>query len=133
MKTIWLYLFSLAAFLLIDLAWLGLVASGLYRRYLGHLMAEQVNWWAAGIFYLLFVAGLTWFAIQPGVAAGDLRFALGRAALYGFITYATYDLTNMATLKGWPWQITLVDMAWGVVLASLVALVGYWAGRTFLG
>jgi uncharacterized membrane protein len=123
-----LYLASLLAFLLIDLTWLGLVARGFYRRHLEHLLAKRTNWAAAVVFYLLFVLGLLVFAIVPGLAAGSLPKTLLWGAMYGFFTYVTYDLTNMATLKNWPLVLVLVDITWGVVLATSVSSVGFWVG-----
>jgi len=126
------YLAALAAFLVIDLTWLGVVARGFYRDRLGYLLSPNPNWTAAIIFYLLFVAGLLYFAVLPAVAAGSLRQVLISGALFGLITYATYDLTNHATVKDWPLAITLVDMAWGTVLATAVSFVGFLAGRALL-
>ncbi len=127
-----LYGVTLAAFFAIDMLWLGWIARGFYRKHLGFLMAPQTNWVAAIIFYLLFVAGILFFVVLPGLSAQSLREALIRGALYGLITYATYDLTNLATLKDWPVMLTFVDITWGVVLSTLVSLVGYFAGRWLL-
>lgn len=124
-----LYFATLAAFLLIDLVWLGVVARGLYRKYLGFLLSPTTNWTAAIVFYLLFVVGLLVFAILPGLQAGSLGKALLLGAFFGLVTYATYDLTNLATLKDWPLTITIVDMAWGTLLATLVSWVGFLVGR----
>lgn len=124
-----LYFATLVAFFAIDLVWLGLVARTFYRNYLGFLMAPQVNWPAALIFYLLFVVGVLVFAILPGLEAGSLKTTLVRAALLGLIAYATYDLTNLATLKDWPVIVTVVDLIWGTVLSVAVSCAGYLAGR----
>ena len=124
-----LYLITLAAFLSIDMIWLGLVARTLYRNYLGFLMAPKVNWLAAIIFYLLFVLGLLIFVVLPGLKENALGATLLRAALFGLITYATYDLTNLATLKDWPVFITVVDMAWGTALSVAVCYIGFMAGK----
>jgi uncharacterized membrane protein len=126
------YLASLAAFLAIDLTWLGVVARDFYRARLGYLLSPNPNWAAAIIFYMLFVGGLLYFAVLPGVAAGSLRQALVAGALFGFFTYATYDLTNLATVKDWPWALSVVDMAWGTVLATAVAFVGFTVGRALV-
>ena len=120
-----LYLVLLAAFLVIDLVWLGYVARPFYLLQLGHLLAPQPNWTAAGLFYLLFILGLQFFVVAPGLQAGSLPFTLRRAALYGLITYATYDLTNLATLQDWPLLVTVVDLAWGVVLCLAVSFIGF--------
>jgi sigma-B regulation protein RsbU (phosphoserine phosphatase) len=106
-----IYLSALVAFLVLDLIWLGAVARGFYRKQLGFLLAEQVNWWAAICFYLLFVAGVLVFAIAPGLQANSLARAVLLGGLLGLVTYATYDLTNLATLKDWPLIVTLVDLA----------------------
>ena len=124
-----LYLCTLVGFLAIDAVWLAVVARGFYRRQLGFLLSDQPNWWAAVVFYLLFVVGLLVFAVVPGLQAGSLRKVLLLGAFFGLVTYATYDLTNLATVKNWPWIVTLVDMAWGAVLAAAVSAIGYAAGR----
>jgi uncharacterized membrane protein len=124
-----LYVCAFVGFLAIDMIWLTLVARGFYRRQLGFLLSDQPNWWAAISFYLLFVAGLLVFVIVPAVEAGSLRRALLLGGFFGLVTYATYDLTNMATVKDWPWILTLVDMAWGAVLATSVSCLGYLVGR----
>lgn len=123
------YLAAVVAFLAIDMVWLVVVARGFYRKHLGFLLADQPNWWAAGIFYLLFIAGLVVFAVMPGLQAGSLRRAVLLGAFFGLVTYATYDLTNHATVKGWPWIVTVVDMTWGTVLAASVSAAAYLAGR----
>ncbi len=124
-----LYLLTLAAFLVIDMVWLGLVARGFYRKYLGYLLSPSPNWIAAILFYLLFVAGILVFAVVPGLEAGTPGKAVLLGALFGLFTYATYDLTNQATIKDWPLVITLVDLVWGTVLSSTVAWIGFVIGR----
>ncbi len=124
-----LYLAVLIAFFAIDMVWLGLAARGFYREQLGFLLAPNPNWLAAIIFYLLFIAGILFFVVIPGLEADSLRATLLRAALFGLITYATYDLTNLATIKDWPLLVTVVDMIWGVVLSVSVSYVGFWAGK----
>ncbi len=124
-----LYISALAAFLLIDAIWLGLVARGFYRKYLGFLLSPTPNWAAAIIFYLLFIVGLVVFAIAPGLQAASLGKALLLGALFGLLTYATYDLTNLATIKDWPLIVTLVDLVWGVILSSSVTWVAFQVGR----
>ena len=101
-----LYLCTLVGFLAIDAVWLTVVARGFYRRQLGSLLT-----------------------VLPGLQAGSLRRTLLLGGFFGLVTYATYDLTNMATVKNWPWLVTLVDMAWGTVLAAAVSGIGYFAGR----
>ncbi len=124
-----LYAITLVGFLAIDFVWLAFVARGFYRSQLGFLLSDQPNWWAAVVFYLLFVAGLLVFAVIPGLQTGSLRNALLLGAFFGLVTYATYDLTNLATVKNWPWIVTVVDMAWGMVLAASVTGFGYMVGR----
>ena len=128
-----LYLAAFGAFLVIDLLWLGLVARNFYQKHLGFIMAPNVNWAAAIIFYLLFILGLLIFAVVPGLQADSLGRALLLGALFGFFTYATYDLTNLATLKDRPLIVTVVDLIWGTVLATSVTLASYVAGQWFLG
>lgn len=125
------YVSALVAFLAIDFLWLGIVARGFYRRQIGFLLAEQANWWAAIAFYLLFVAGLLVFAIGPALQAHSLQKALLLGGFFGLVAYATYDLTNLATVKNWPLIVTLVDLAWGTVLAAAVSAIGYLAGTRF--
>ena len=124
-----LFAATLAVFLIIDLAWLSLVARGLYQKQLGYLLAPSTNWLVAFLFYLLFVFGLLVFVVIPGLETGSLQSTLLRAALYGLITYATYDLTNLATVKDWPILITVVDLGWGTILSTIVSLLSYWIGR----
>ena len=124
-----LYLATLAAFFAIDMLWLGLVARTFYRKYLGFLMAPNPNWLAAIIFYLLFIVGILVFVVLPGLESGSLQSTLLRAALFGLITYATYDLTNLATVKDWPVIVTVVDLAWGTVLSTTVSYVSFLAGK----
>jgi uncharacterized membrane protein len=125
-----LYSATLLTFLVIDLFWLGVVARGFYQKQLGFLFAPKPNWFAALVFYLLFIGGLLFFVVAPGVQAHSLRTTALRAALFGLLTYGTYDLTNLATLKDWPLAITVVDMIWGVVLSVTVSaasfLIGNW-------
>ena len=126
-----LYVISVPLFLLIDLLWLGVVAKSFYRRELAHLMGD-INWPAALAFYALFLVGLTIFATYPAVLRGTLVTALGFGALYGFFTYMTYDLTNLATLRDWPLSVVVVDIIWGTALGAAVA-AGTYAIYMWLG
>lgn len=130
-KLILSYLCTTVVFFAIDMVWLGFIAKGLYARQLGHLMADQVNWTAAIGFYLLFITGIFIFAIMPAVSADSWKHALLYGALFGLFTYATYDLTNLATLKGWPMSIVWIDIAWGMVLTGSVSLAGFYITRFF--
>lgn len=124
-----LYFAVLIAFLAIDLVWLGLVARTFYRKHLGFLMTSSPNWLAAIIFYLLFIVGVLFFVVVPGLERNSLKTTLLRAALFGLITYATYDLTNLATIRDWPALVTVVDLIWGIVLSVTVSYIGFMAGR----
>ncbi|GAA0554223.1 putative membrane protein [Rhizomicrobium palustre] len=115
---------SALAFVIADMFWLGTMVGRLYRPALGDLLLEGVNLPPAIIFYLLYPAGLLLFAVLPGMKAQSLALAAFYGALFGLFTYGTYDLTNFATLKGWPLSITLIDMAWGTVLGGFAALIG---------
>lgn len=119
------YVLTAVVFFAIDLLWLGVVAKDLYSRFLGHLLADEVNWAAAVVFYLLFIVGIFIFAILPAVERESALRALAMGALFGFFTYATYDLTNLATLEGWPFGIAVIDIAWGSILTGTVAFAGY--------
>lgn len=132
MNTLKLYLLTLLAFLLIDMLWLGLFARGLYQRYIGGLMRSPVNWYAALAFYLVFIAALIFFAVRPAITAASGVRALLYGAFFGLVTYATYDLTNLATLKGWSLTISLVDMLWGMVLSGSVAWISFMIGTRLL-
>ena len=116
-----LYALTIPIFFILDMIWLGVVAKGFYRRNLQFVLSDKVNWTAAVIFYLVYVAGIVFFAVRPAAAAESIRQAVLLGALYGFFTYATYDLTNMATIKDWPLVVVIVDIMWGVGLCSLVA------------
>ena len=121
-----LYLIALPIFFMVDMIWLGLLAKNFYKNQIGFLMKPDVNWTAAIIFYLLFLVGVVLFVIEPALEKKNLMFALSRGALFGLITYATYDLTNLATLKDWPLKVVVVDMIWGAVLSGTVCGTSYW-------
>ena len=115
----------LVVFFAIDMVWLGVIAKNLYAKHLGYLMAPQVNWIAAILFYLLFILGLLIFVIEPALIQQDLLKLVLSAALFGLVTYATYDLTNLATVKDWPMVITLIDLTWGMSLSVIVSTLSY--------
>ncbi|MEN1759049.1 DUF2177 family protein [Anoxynatronum sibiricum] len=115
-----LYLVAVMVFFGIDLIWLGVVAQRFYQQQIGFLLSPRVNWPAAITFYLLYVAGMVFFALRPAIAHESWQTALFTGAFFGFITYATYDLTNLATLRDWPLLVTLVDLAWGTTLGAAV-------------
>lgn len=108
----------------LDYVWLKWATDTLYQSALGGLLAEKPNMSAAVAFYLIYLVGVAIFALIPGLDESDWRVALVRGALFGFFAYATYDLTNLATLKGWPLRISLIDMAWGTVLTGSAAAAG---------
>lgn len=128
-KLILSYLLTTLVFFAIDITWLGFIAKNLYRKYLGGFLSDTVNWPAAIIFYLLFIVGIFIFAILPAVEKNSLKTAIVMGALFGFFTYATYDLTNLATLKNWPLPIVFIDIAWGVVLTASVSTAGYYISK----
>ncbi len=124
-----LFLIALPIFFLIDLVWLGFIARNFYREQIGFLMAPSINWTAAILFYLIFIVGLIVFVIVPAIEKGEWAHALLFGALFGGIAYATYDLTNLATLKNWPLLVTGVDILWGAVLASSVSTITYFIAQ----
>ena len=120
-----LFLIALPVFFAIDMAWLVLVAKKFYQQQIGFLMKPDINWYAAIIFYLLFITGLVVFVISPAVEKHSWVHAILFGALFGLITYATYDLTNLATMKDWPLLVTFVDLIWGTVLAASISGITY--------
>ena len=126
-----LYLIAVVTFFVIDLTWIGLIARDFYQKYIGYLLAPQVNWVAAVAFYLLFVGALVFFVIVPAVEEGSWTRALLWGAFFGLVTYATYDLTNLATTKNWPLIVTLVDMLWGTFLAASISTITYFISQRF--
>lgn len=132
MTFIKMYLVSLAVFFAIDILWLGFIAKDFYRAQIGHLMAEKTNWPAAIVFYSIFIGGLVLFAVNPAIEQENWTHALKMGAIFGFMCYATYDMTNLATLKDWPLKITLIDITWGTVLNSLTATISFFIVR-FIG
>ncbi len=124
-KTIITYLLTVPVFFAIDMVWLGLVAKNFYNKYLGKLLTDNVIWSSAIVFYLVYIAGIIYFAVLPAVEKGGLGKAVLNGALLGGLAYATYDLTNLATLKDWPFTVVWVDILWGMILTALVAAAGY--------
>lgn len=124
-----LYLLTIPVFFAIDLLWLGIVARSFYQKSLAHLLSPEVNWPAAFLFYCLYIVGIMLFAVRPALLEQSLVKALIWGALFGFFTYATYDLTNLATLRDWPFKVVIVDVIWGTVLCATVASVSFMIGR----
>lgn len=127
-----LYVLTVLGFFVIDILWLGVVAQSFYKRYIGFLMSPQPSWTPAIIFYLIFVGGLLFFVVLPGIRSQSPKKTLLLGFVYGIITYGTYDLTNLATIANWPIIVTIVDMLWGMVLSMSVGIIGYLAGTTIL-
>jgi uncharacterized membrane protein len=115
------YVATAVVFFGLDFLWLGTVATGFYRSQLGDMMRERPDLVAAGAFYLLYVAGVVYFAVQPNLSNGSWLSAFISGAFLGLIAYGTYDITNLSTLKGWPLTMSLVDMAWGTLLTGVAA------------
>jgi uncharacterized membrane protein len=123
MKILSVFATTLAVFLVIDMIWLMGVAKSFYRSQLGALMTDKVNMAAAGAFYLLYTFGLMMFVVLPHLARGDWLNAALWGGLFGLVSYGTYDLTNLATLRGWPWLLSIVDLVWGGVLTAATAAI----------
>jgi uncharacterized membrane protein len=119
------YIVSVPVFFIVDMIWLGVIAKGFYRKALEPLIAPDINWIAAIIFYLLFLVGVLIFALLPGIERRSFGYTIAMAALFGFIAYATYDLTNLAILRDWPLMLSIVDMVWGSFLSASTAAITY--------
>ncbi len=119
------YFLALIVFLAIDMVWLLVLSKKLYSEKLGYLMAEKPNLAAALIFYMIFIAGLLFFVIQPALIQGSWQFALLGGMFFGLVTYATYDLTNLATIRDWPIVITVVDLIWGSFVSGTTAVISF--------
>jgi len=127
-----LYALTVPVFFIFDLIWLGVLAKGFYQKNLNALLSPKVNWPAAIIFYLIFIAGILIFAVIPAVVKDSWRHAVLWGALFGFFTYMTYEFTNLALLKNWPLNIVFVDILWGVVLCTAVATISFFIARWLL-
>ena len=127
-----IFVVAIPVFFLVDLFWLGVVAKEIYQKYLGQFLRETPIWSVAILFYLLFIIGLVVFVIQPAVEKGSWTHSLVFGAFFGFVTYMTYELTNFALIKNWPWQIVIIDIIWGVVLSATVAVVSYFVARAWI-
>jgi len=124
-----LYFISLPVFIGIDVIWLTLVAKDFYSKHLGFIMTKNPNWIAAILFYLLFIVGLVVFVISPALKNDNWINAVLMGALFGLICYATYDLTNLATLKSWPILVTIIDLIWGAFVSSTVSVITYFIAK----
>jgi uncharacterized membrane protein len=128
-KLVALYAITTLVFFALDFVWLSTATARIYQPYLGDLLLPEPKLAIAAAFYLFYVVGILALAVVPGLQEGALVGALWRGALFGFLAYATYDLTNLATIQGWAWQVSVIDMIWGTVLNTTVAAAGYFAGR----
>ena len=131
MKFFVAYLAATAAMLAIDMLWLGVIAKPLYQQGIGHLMADRPNIAAAVAFYALFPVGLILFAVAPSGVGAPWGKTLLAGAMFGLFAYATYDLTNLATLSRWPLEVTVADMVWGTFVTALASVAAFVAIRTF--
>lgn len=129
LQQFYLYLLTVPVFFAIDMLWIGVVAKDLYQKQLASFLGP-VNWPAGIIFYLIFIVGILIFAVLPALEARSAMKAVMLGALFGFMAYATYDLTNLATIKNWPLAISLIDMVWGAVLSGSVATISYFIGKS---
>jgi len=125
MSFILIFMVTFVVFMGVDLIWLGVIAKSLYKKHLGYFMAEKPNWYAAVLFYVLFNMGLIYFAVYPALTHDSGLLAFLNGGLYGFFTYVTYDLTNLATLKKWPVKIVVIDITWGTMLGMAVSYISY--------
>lgn len=127
-----LYAITLVLFFALDLTWLGLIAKNLYREKLGFILSDKVNWAAALVFYLLYIGGILYFAVIPAVELNQWHTAILNGALLGGLCYATYDLTNMATIANWPLSIVVIDIVWGMALTAACSTGTYFIAAKFL-
>ena len=124
-----LYFLTIPIFFVIDMLWLGVVARNFYRQNLAFILSPDVNWTAAIVFYLIYIIGILIFAVVPAMDRDSILKAIVWGGLFGFFTYATYDLTNMALIKGWPLKVVIVDILWGVILCASVAALSFKVGK----
>lgn len=127
------YIFTAIIFLAIDFVWLGIVAKDFYFNSLDGLLKEKPNMVIAAVFYLMYAVGIVIFAVQPALSNGQWQTALIYGALFGFFCYATYDFTNLATIKDWPVKVSVVDIVWGVFITGTSAVSGYFLTLLTLG
>lgn len=130
LKTLLLYFSTLAICFGIDLLWLGVMNSRFYKIQLAGLMSDKINWLPAILFYILFIIGLLLLVVLPAIDRGSWIRAMLLGGLFGMVAYATYDLSNLATIKNWPVIVTIVDIIWGTVLSAILALISYFIART---
>lgn len=124
-KYLLIFFVSLVIFLVVDGIWLGFIAKNMYSQKIGHLLSDKPNLFAAGVFYLIFIIGLTAIVTIPSLRSNSFASALLLGGLFGLVSYSTYDLTNLATLKNWPLDVTIIDMIWGTFVSSLVSSITF--------
>jgi uncharacterized membrane protein len=125
------YFSSLIVMMVLDGTWFSFSLSRVYKPGIGYLLADKPNLPAALIFYLMYAAGVVYLVTLPALAAGQLSQAATRGAILGLIAYGTYDLTSMAVVRGWPLNVTVIDMVWGMIITGIVATVGFLVTRKF--
>jgi uncharacterized membrane protein len=127
------YIAAFVFFLSVDVVWIKSVARPLFERYVGDMLLETPRLGTAATFYALYVAGIIYFSVIPAVSGETWRIAALNGAIIGFLAYGTYEATNLATLKGWTYEMAVIDLVWGLVLTSMTAVVGYAAFRWMAG
>jgi len=129
-KFLMIWLICMVIFLIIDLVWLGMISKPFYQRSIGHLMADNFRMGAAFLFYVFYVVGIVYFCVSGAV---DWKAAAVNGALFGFFCYATYDMTNYATLRDWPLKMVVVDIIWGTALTATTAGAGFAVAKKLIG
>lgn len=133
MQTLVLAAIAFPIMIVLDLLWIGVVGNGFYRSQLGVLMRPDVLWPAAIAFYVIYALALAYFVAMPAISTRSLTHALLAGALLGLAAYAAYDLSNLATLKDWPFSVTIIDLTWGVILTTVTSVATYAIATRFLG
>jgi len=133
MNYIALALIALPITFIIDIVWIGLVANRFYKQEMGDMFADPINWVPAVLFYIIYMAGLAFFVIEPALVKHSLMYAVLAGAFFGLVAYATYDLTGLAVIRNWSVLLTVVDMAWGMFLTASVSGLTYLVATSFLG
>ena len=128
-KLVGWYLIVTIAFLAIDVVWLSIATSRIYQPLLGDILVEKPNLPVAALFYLFYVVGVLALCAYPALQSGDVWGAVWRGAIFGALAYGTYDITNLATIRGWAWQVSAIDIVWGTVLTSTTAIIAFYVGR----
>lgn len=129
MKIILHYILTVFLVIFFDLFWLGFIAKSLYNKIMGHLLTDNIVWPAAILFYLLFSLGIIVFVVNPALQINSIKYAAIYGALFGFFTYMTYELTNMAIIKNWKWAIIPIDIVWGVVFVTIVSILSFFIAQ----